>query len=512
MSALAGWYAATAVLLAVGGLALAALVRAGTRPEAGLRLGWLLLVLALALPLLPRLGGGTSRVAAPVEIWSGPRVAGGAAPVRVTVVGRAVPAAPPWSLAPLLAALLVGGAAFNGGRLWWQRRRLGRSLRALPVVKAVGRVRLAVSDETGAPFAARAGGLAYVVVPTALLADLRRLRLVVAHEAQHHRGGDLMSAAALGALRAVFFWNPALALWEAAVSELQDLVCDGRVLRRGLAGAVEYSRCLLWAAEMSQGPRYRLGTRAMAAGAASLRRRILMLHRRPRSILPLGLACAALLGGTAWAVDTAVADHRVSLTEVRALAERIEKRNGFPVLVDEQVVERLNRRVGNPEGRERARRSLARMPAYRPMIEEVLRAHGLPVELLAMPLSESEFDNDAHPDRPIERRAAGIWQIIPGTARRLGLVVSPTADERMDPRKASEAAARFLVDLHQRYGDWLVAIAAYNAGRELTDRLVAAGPPAQAQARVLAGTAEYAGYVRSVMASLIIIENPALLD
>jgi membrane-bound lytic murein transglycosylase D len=518
MTALAGWYLSAAALLAVGGLVLALLVRRpglGGQAERGLRLGWALLALALALPVAARLGAAGRTGAAPLEIWNGPRLDGGGARApRLTLVGRPAPA--PLQGGPILVVLVAGGVLASGARILAQRRGLSRLLAALPVVKAVGRVRLCASDETGAPFAARARGLAYIVVPTALLADLDRLRLVIAHEAQHHRGGDLPAAMALAALRALFFWNPALALWERTLGELQDLACDGRVLVRRRVEPLEYSRCLLWAAEAAQQPRYRLAqTRAMAAGpAASLRRRILMLNDRPRPLrlVPVGLLCAVLLAGTAWAVEATVADHRLSPQKVRTLAERIEKRSGFPMLVDDRVVDRLNSRVATPEGRERTRQALARMPRYRATIEEGLRARGLPVELLGMVLSESGFDNDARPNRPPERQSAGIWQIIPGTARRLGLQVGPAADERLDPRKATDAAAAFVAELHQRYGDWVVAITAYNAGHKLIDDLIASGPPSEARSRVLAGNAEYANYLRSVMASIIIIDNPDLLN
>jgi soluble lytic murein transglycosylase-like protein len=91
--------------------------------------------------------------------------------------------------------------------------------------------------------------------------------------------------------------------------------------------------------------------------------------------------------------------------------------------------------------------------------------------------------------------------------------VSAARDQRLDPVNATEAAATFLNDLFARYGDWPIAIAAYNAGERHVDSLIdGASSAADARARVLAGNAEHTRYVRAVMAALILIENPVLLD
>src|SRR4029077_1149263 len=97
----------------------------------------------------------------------------------------------------------------------------------------------------------------------------------------HHRRGDLAAAMALGWLRALFFWNPLLAVWERVVAELQDLACDRRVLDRLRVPAIDYGRALVWAAEAARGRRYVLvGSRGVADGStASLARRIDMLDR-----------------------------------------------------------------------------------------------------------------------------------------------------------------------------------------------------------------------------------------
>ena len=195
------------------------------------------------------------------------------------------------------------------------------------------------------------------------------------------------------------------------------------------------------------------------------------------------------------------------------MASRIQQRSGFPVLADDRIVQAFNRRLANPDWRESMRKGLERMPNYRSMIEDTLKRRSLPVQLTAMVLSESAFDNEARPNRPPEVQSAGVWQIIPGSARKLGLTVSPVLDERLEPRRATEAAAQYLTELHAAFGgDWALAIAAYNGGRKAIMNVIAGTSGAAARDRVLASNTEYGSYLASVMISMLIIEEPALLN
>lgn len=97
---------------------------------------------------------------------------------------------------------------------------------------------------------------------------------------------------------------------------------------------------------------------------------------------------------------------------------------------------------------------------YMPIFEQALEEQGLPLELKYLPVIESGLD----PNAVSKHGATGLWQLMLGTAKGLGVEVNSLVDERRDPYVASERAASYLKDLYAAYGDWSLAIAAYNCG------------------------------------------------
>ena len=112
------------------------------------------------------------------------------------------------------------------------------------------------------------------------------------------------------------------------------------------------------------------------------------------------------------------------------------------------------------QGKKGFAHTLGRTEMYFPIIEQYLASYGLPDDLKYLVIVESQ----ANPHATSSVGAVGLWQLMPETARRYGLTVNDIQDDRKDPRKATEAALRYLSYLHSFLGDWALAIAAYNCG------------------------------------------------
>lgn len=115
------------------------------------------------------------------------------------------------------------------------------------------------------------------------------------------------------------------------------------------------------------------------------------------------------------------------------------------------------------------RNVLALSQYYFPIIEEELAAAGLPLELRYLPIIESNLSIRA----TSRMGAVGLWQFMPATGKNLGLEINSLVDERCDVLKSTRAACKFLAYLYKVYGDWSLAIAAYNCGPGNVNRALA---------------------------------------
>ena len=150
-------------------------------------------------------------------------------------------------------------------------------------------------------------------------------------------------------------------------------------------------------------------------------------------------------------------------TDPGATDEEIKRRlAALPTVIDmpfnpivKSYIERFTKK-----GRPQVTALLGLGSYYLPIFEQQLEASGLPLELKYLPVIESGLD----PTATSKHGAAGLWQFIIGTARGYDMEVSSLVDERRDPYLSTEKACRLLHDLYDAYGDWSLAIAAYNCG------------------------------------------------
>jgi membrane-bound lytic murein transglycosylase D len=181
-------------------------------------------------------------------------------------------------------------------------------------------------------------------------------------------------------------------------------------------------------------------------------------------------------------------------------------RHDIPIPTNDRVLRYVELFQGRL--REFLTEGLSRGAQYLPMIQSTFRAEGLPLDLAYVPLIESAFK----PSALSRAKARGVWQFMRGTALENGLKADWYLDERADPEKATQAAAKYLKTLYGMFEDWHLAMASYNGGPGRVKRAITRSRKTNfwalsANTRFL--PRETRDYVPMILAAVIIAKNPS---
>jgi membrane-bound lytic murein transglycosylase D len=179
--------------------------------------------------------------------------------------------------------------------------------------------------------------------------------------------------------------------------------------------------------------------------------------------------------------------------------------SGIPLELSDPVLSYVHY-FSTDYGRRTLLAGLRRSGRYRALIERVFAEEGIPQELLYLAQAESGF----LPRAVSNKQAVGMWQFISATGSTYDLGRTTAYDERLDPEKATRAAAKYLKDLHTHFGDWYLAMAAYNCGAGAVDRAIERTGYADYWELLNrhALPKETANYVPIILAMTIMAKNP----
>lgn len=410
----------------------------------------------------------------------------------------------------LMLSMLLWGLFKSWRELWLLRNLEQSSL----LFKKRQRVEIYLSDKVQIPFSYFKLGQLVTMLPAAMISHSQDFKASLLHEFQHHRQGDTFWAYPLLLLKHLCVLNPFSHWLVDLIHETQEFACDEALITETKVDAHSYISCLIRVAQTSVDSH----SEPVCATGFCFRRQHNILKRRiekmnAENFVPtrkflfrfVTMTMICLLAFSAWASRNLVQDRKITMDEAQEL---IKNQDDFPLIVNDEVLVQLNKYLGTPEGRNFMKDSLKRKNAFAEILEKKSKLYGTPDELNAIPIVESGFVNKSSSGK---MNAAGLWMFIPGTARRYGMTVNKSMDERLNVEKETDAAQRYLLANQQLFKDWHLALLAYNIGEGALQKGINKFKTRDAWELLAHGVEGDKNYLPSVMAAMIIMKNPELL-
>lgn len=383
-------------------------------------------------------------------------------------------------------------------------------------------IHILFSNTIDAPFCWSIFNKHFIAIPAALLEKPDDMRLAMRHELQHIRQGDTQWLHVMMLLKGLCFWNPLVKTWMTRLNELQEFACDEALILRKNTSPSQYAQCLLDAARHCiQVSPLTQGVLAMNGLSKSiLYRRVNMLFNYKNHKRKLTLIAAYALGfcaitSAAYALNSSSSLMPVTAGEIGAVIKEYNLTTELNITATPAVLAEVNRIRGDQQAKSAMLAGLKRMKTYKPVIQAQLQKNAMPTDLLALPLVESGYRPlDASKNR---MAAAGIWQIIPSTAKNLNLTVTKKNDQRLNTQLSTQAAVAYLSALHDEFHDWKLSVLAYEIGEQQLEKLMTETGSRDPWVIVNASSLpneykqEFKSYLANFDASVIFMHAPALL-
>jgi len=370
-------------------------------------------------------------------------------------------------------------------------------------------VQILIADTIDVPFCFRFLKYHYVMIPLNFIENT----VARQHELQHIRQGDTTWHHILSSLKIFCFWNPFVYFLTKEMYELQEFSCDESVILRKKAKPTAYAECLMHSASLLNAiPQGVLGVHVLSKSILYRRVNMLFHYRNSKkvSFLMAYVLCFFIAMSSAYAFNSKSRD--LTVLEVTQLVHQSNQDKRLQVTVTPQVLETLNQMRNDEKLRQKMQLALKRMKQYQPYIQEVLVKNGMPKDFLALPLVESGYRVLPENQNPV--KAAGLWQIIPETGKRLGLKIQGSHDDRLDTVLSTNAAIKYLQKNYDQFRDWKLAVIAYEIGEEKTAQLIqdTHSHDVNILARATNAPEELQKFVTIFDATVIVMNHPALLD